>query len=162
MPPDSHYLSAAIGWLELGNCQESNAELKGIGEAFRTHPDVLEVRCKVCEMSGQWDGALEAAQSLTQLCPERVFGWVHTSLAFNALGRFQEAFCASLPVVDRFPNDWILRYNLACYACKLGNFREGWEWLEKAFQIGDRKRLKAVALADHDLEGLWQQIVALY
>jgi hypothetical protein len=43
-PPDSHYLAAAQGWLELGNHFEANEELERITPAMRVHPDVLEIR----------------------------------------------------------------------------------------------------------------------
>src|ERR1017187_3279090 len=43
-PPDSHHLSAAIGWLGLGNWREANEELEKITSELRGHPDVLEVR----------------------------------------------------------------------------------------------------------------------
>jgi hypothetical protein len=42
-PPDSHHLSAAIGWIGLSHCQEANEELEKIVPGLRAHPDVLEV-----------------------------------------------------------------------------------------------------------------------
>ncbi len=46
-PPDTHYLSAALGWLELGNAAESICELGQIRPENVNHPDVLEVRWMV-------------------------------------------------------------------------------------------------------------------
>ena len=43
-PPDTYYLSAAVGWLELGNPGEARAELVQISSRQQEHPDVLEVR----------------------------------------------------------------------------------------------------------------------
>ena len=43
-PPDTHYFFAAIGWLELGNLTEAQAELAQVSPAQQEHPDVLEVR----------------------------------------------------------------------------------------------------------------------
>jgi hypothetical protein len=51
-----------------------------------------------------------------------------------------------------------MRYNLACYACQLGNLKEARQWLEKAFAIGDSKQLKLMALDDPDLEPLWREV----
>jgi len=42
-PPDSHHLSAATGWLELGNWQEANEELEEITPELRPHPHALVV-----------------------------------------------------------------------------------------------------------------------
>jgi hypothetical protein len=41
-PDDALHLSAAIGWLELGNHIEANEDLEKITPDFREHPDVLE------------------------------------------------------------------------------------------------------------------------
>jgi hypothetical protein len=43
-PPDSMHLTAAQGWLELGNHEEAFEELEQIDAPLRGHPDVLEVR----------------------------------------------------------------------------------------------------------------------
>jgi hypothetical protein len=41
--PDTHCLSAATGWLELGCRAEAKAELDLVSAAQQWHPDVLEV-----------------------------------------------------------------------------------------------------------------------
>ena len=43
-PPDSMHLTAAQGWLELGNHEEAFEELEQIDAPLRGHLDVLEVR----------------------------------------------------------------------------------------------------------------------
>src|ERR1043166_9428290 len=47
-PPDTHHLSAAVGWLELGNPAEAGEEIARISPAALEHPDVLEVRWQIC------------------------------------------------------------------------------------------------------------------
>jgi hypothetical protein len=49
-----------------------------------------------------------------------------------------------------------MRYNLACYECQLGRLELAKEWLEKAFKLGDAKKMKLAALDDPDLEPLWR------
>jgi hypothetical protein len=51
-----------------------------------------------------------------------------------------------------------MRYNLACYECKLGRLEQAKSWLEKAFELGDPKKIKLMALEDPDLEPLWREI----
>jgi hypothetical protein len=63
-----------------------------------------------------------------------------------------------LPVVDQFPQESFMRYNLACYACQLGLLEEAKLWLEKAFEISDEKKMKPMALEDSDLEPMWKEI----
>jgi len=62
-----------------------------------------------------------------------------------------------LPVVDKFPDQYIIRYNLACYACQLGNLKEARDWLKKAIDMADTKEVKLMALNDPDLEPLRQE-----
>jgi hypothetical protein len=63
-----------------------------------------------------------------------------------------------VPAAVLFPNEWIIRYNLACYACQLGNHQEAWKWLEIAFNLGDANQVKLMALDDPDLEPIWADI----
>ena len=84
-PPDAHCLSAAIGWLELGNPGEAKAELALISTAGQTHPDVLEARWLVCAEQKAWAEALEAARVLTEAAPNRASGWLHLAYALRRL-----------------------------------------------------------------------------
>jgi hypothetical protein len=61
-------------------------------------------------------------------------------------------------LVDKFTDDPIMRYNLACYECQLGRLEQAKNWLEKAFTLGDPKKIKLMALQDPDLEPLWREI----
>jgi hypothetical protein len=40
----------------------------------------------------------------------------------------------------------------------LGNLERAKQWLEKAFAIGDARKMKLAALDDPDLEPLWKEI----
>ena len=46
-PPETHHVSAAIGWLGLGNVAEAKAELRQLYAAWQNHPDVLEIRWEI-------------------------------------------------------------------------------------------------------------------
>jgi hypothetical protein len=63
-----------------------------------------------------------------------------------------------LTVVDKFPKEYIIRYNLACYACQLGNLKEARHWLKKAIDLAGTKEVELMALHDPDLEPLWKEI----
>ena len=119
-PPDTIHLQAARGWLDLGNHVEANEELEQIGPQNRGHPDVLELRWLVYAAAKRWDGCVEIARTLTKLVPDWVAGWVHLAYALHELKRTQEAWDTLLPVADRFPDDNVIPYNLACYAAQLG------------------------------------------
>ena len=97
------------------------------------------------------------ASTLAQLVPEQPLGWVHRSYCLHEMKRTQEARDNLLRVVGKFPDDPIMRYNLACYECQLGRLEQAKNWLQKAFEVGDSKQIKLMALEDPDLEPLWRE-----
>ncbi len=153
-PPDAHHLRAAEGWLELGNWREANAELENIAAPLQEHPAVLEVRWGVYGAAKNWDAAVKVARTTTQLLPELPDGWVHWAYALRRLNGIPEAREILLSVVEKFPKEPIIRYNLACYACQLGDLKEARQWLDKAIALAGRYNIRAMALADPDLEPL--------
>jgi len=162
-PPDAHYLNAAIGWLELGLCAEAAAELDAISPAHRQHPDVLEARWSVLAHQSRWDDALATASELLAQSPARSSAWLHHaySLRRAANGGLQKAWGALLPAATRFPEAPVICFNLACYACQLGQLEEARGWLKRAMKIGGRDQLKLMALGDKDLKPLWPEIQKL-
>ncbi len=158
-PPDTHHLTAAQGWLELGNHLEADAELDKIAPTLRAHPDVLGVRWCVCAKSGKWERCVDLASTVVATDPTRPSGWVQRSFALHELRRTQEALELLKPAADLFPDAWNIRYNLACYACQLGDQNKAWDWLEDVFDLaGDKREVKMMALNDKDLEPLWAEI----
>ena len=159
-PPDAHFLSAAVGWLQLGNLVEAKAELGQISPALATHGDVLEVKLLIQIEEKNWATSLQTARSLIETQPDRALGWLHQAYALRRLpeGGLQAAWDALLPAAERFPKEPILPYNLSCYACQLGKLDEARQLLRRAFQIGDKHRMKTMAQADADLQPLWPEI----
>ena len=94
-PPDSHHLKAAQGWLELGNHNEANEELKQIRLEWRFHPEVLLARFEIYARCGQWDFAYTIAHGMVALVPCEATGWIKRSVALHKLRRAMvpEALC---------------------------------------------------------------------
>ena len=160
-PPDTHHLSAALGWLELGNPVEAGEELARISASSLEHPDVLEIRWAVCAASKSWEAGLRAAELSVLKAPDRVSSWIHRAYALRRVkdGGLLPAFKALRPALEKFPNEPIIPYNLACYLAQLGDVEDAWEWLQKSFQAaGDAKQMKSMALSDKDLQPLWERI----
>jgi tetratricopeptide (TPR) repeat protein len=155
---DARRLTAAQGWLELCNHIEAAAELEEITPANRAHIDVLDLRWHISAMAGKWDTCFDLGEALVKLAPKAPHGWTNLSQALNRLKRTQEAFDFLRPAADLFPCEWAIRYELACYSCKLGHLEEALDWLEKAFELGDAKLVKRMALDDPELEPLWGHI----
>jgi predicted Zn-dependent protease len=159
-PPACHYFDAAVGWLELGNPGEALSELSLIPEAFAIEPIVLEVKWQIHARTNSWDKSLPVAQTFCEVAPARPEGWLHQAVSLYRLHRTQEAWNLLLPMAKKFPRSWVIPYDLACYACQLGNVEDGRHWLKVAFRLGDVKEIKPLALADTDLKPLWKEIGA--
>jgi tetratricopeptide (TPR) repeat protein len=159
-PPDTHHLSAAIGWMELGNCTEALVELAKVAPTLSAHPHVLEVRWAIYAAAKNWAEALEAANLLLQSDSSRVVGWLHRAYALRRApgGSIKSAWDALLPAVDRFPTEATIPYNLACYAAQMGQLDEARRWLRRAVVVGEGTTIKRMALADSDLEPLWKEV----
>ena len=155
---DLRHLMAAEGWIELGDAAEAQAELAQVDSDFNDHPMVLAVRWRIHAKLKQWEECVEAARDLTQVAPNDADGWINHAYALHELKRTQEAWDALSPVAEKFPKVAIIPYNLACYACQLGNLPVAQLMLEVASKIDGTKRIKSMALKDKDLEPLWEQI----
>ena len=153
-PPDSHYLTAAQGWLELGNHVEANAELEHITPPLCDHPDVLEIRWQIYAHAKKWEACVDLAGATIKLDPNRLDAWIHRSFALHELKRTLEAFNSLLPVANSFPKVWTIPYNLACYCAQLGRLDESRAWLKKAMTI-DERTVKQAAVDDPDLKPVW-------
>lgn len=160
-PPDIHYLNAAEGWIGLGNAVEAEQELAKLSTQVLGHPEVLRVRYHLYEGTRRWERAVEVAELLCRAVPETPFGWIHLAYALHELRRTQEAYNVLIPVVDRFPEEYIIRYNLACYACQMGNLEEARAWLRKAIALIGTDTVKEMASSDPDLQTLRSEIRAL-
>jgi tetratricopeptide (TPR) repeat protein len=158
-PPDTHYLLAAQGWVELGNAAEAAMELERIAPELRGHPDVLEVRWEICARDQQWPACVELAQALERGDPQRPTGWIRHSFALHELKRTEEAYRRLAAVAGGFPGVWTIPYNLACYCSQLGKFDEAREWFKKAVAIDEPTVMKA-SLEDPDLKPMWAHFQA--
>ena len=158
--PDTHHLTAALGWLELGCPRDALVELENISPAKQSHPDVLEMRWVIHAEVKDWEAALPVARALAQAAPDRASGWLHQAYALRrvAAGGLPAAFDLLLPAADQFPDDPLIAYNLACYTCQLQQPDAAMKWLTRAALKGDKRIVLRMALEDPDLLPLREQI----
>jgi predicted Zn-dependent protease len=163
-PPDTHHVSAVIGWLELGNPAEAENELRRIARKYQRHPDFLELKWAVYAASKQWKKALHAAERLQVLDPTRAAGWIHHAYSIRRLepGGLLKARSILLEAYKKFPEESVIPYNLACYAAQLNELKEAWDWIHKAMEVsGDVDKIRRMGLADPDLKPLWEKLKTL-
>lgn len=155
---DQRHLEGAHGWLGLGNPQEARTELEQIGPDMQGRREVLATWYLVEAAARNWDQAARHAQAFARLFPDNPFGWVQSAFAAHELKRTDEAKRLLETVVLKFPEHYVIPYNLACYACQLGELEEAWRWLEKAKEVGGRVQIEDMALDDRDLAPLWTRL----
>jgi predicted Zn-dependent protease len=160
--PDHQHLEAAEGWLGLGNWREASVELEQIQPQFRTHPSVLEIRYKVHAEAKQWDQAVAVAKEVRDALPDELWGHFYTAYALHELKHTQAAYDTLKAVVPKYPADYMIRYNLACYSCQLGRLEEAMRWLTLAMDLASKRDMTELALEDEDLKPLWGQIRGRY
>lgn len=158
-PPDKHHLSAAIGWLELGNLAEAIGERAQISDVYEEFPEILELDWQLSSKSADWNAALVASERMCRIHPDNPSGWICQSYSLHELGRTQEAWDRLRAVVDRFEEESTMSYNLACYACQMGELAESRIWLKRAIEVSDEYR--KMAESDPDLEPLKGELGSL-
>ena len=80
------------------------------------------------------------------------------SNALFYLKRAQEAFELLESVRGKHPKNEAIPYNLSCYACQFGDLTLAMDCYQEAAQVGDREKIREVALQDPDMEPIWDQI----
>lgn len=153
--PYFHHVSAAEGWIGLGDYVEAADEIGNIPELLRAHPTVLLVLSQIYAYGQNWQACLDIGEALIDFNPELPERWLVCSSMMAKLGRPSAALAKLLQVIEKFPKDWRIRYFLACYACKLGLLKEARVWLGESFTLGDAASIKLMALDDPELEPIW-------
>lgn len=156
--PDRHHVVAADGWLDLGLPLEALRELGRCCPETRRTLIATQVAWRAHAERRDWAAALAVAEHLVAEDPGQVGGWLNRSYALHELSRTQEASDALLPAAAMFPKDPIIRYNLACYACRMGDLASARRWLREVVRIKDLAFLKALAMDDPDLTTLREEI----
>lgn len=152
---DKHHLRAAEGWLELGDHVTAFEELENIDPLNRANPDVLSLRWDIYTHAKAHVSAEGVARGLTRMLPKKFEPWWQLSYSLHEMGRTQEAYDSLVSVQDRFPGEWLLHYNLACYLTRLGRLDKARPSLKLALSLNPKQR--TAALEDPDLEPLWNE-----
>lgn len=151
-------LDAAEGWLMLGNPIEANEELEQIAGDNSYHPAVLSMRWQVYAAARWWEAAFVVSKALCELAPHSAEAWICQANTLRNFKGVVDAWSMLLGVVGKFPNNAVIRYNLACYAAQMNLLEESCGWLVQAFELEESTELKLAAIYDADLQPLWDRI----
>ncbi len=154
------HLQYASGFIELGMFVEASAELEAITPADQKLSEVISARIDLHMHSKHWDAVMKYSQKLMRLKPEDDKGWVSRAYALRELELIEEAQAVLLEAEPLHGKKCgVLHYNLACYACLLGNKAEAKRRLTIAFLMD--KSWKQSALEDSDLKTMRATITAM-
>ena len=159
-PPDSHHVSAVLGWLGLGLVAEARDEITKISLTNISHPAALEARWSVAVHEKNWDEALQIADMETRAAPGDAGAWLHRAYALRRVraGGLVAAWGVLAVAAKKFPDESVIAYNLACYACQMKDLDRAREWFFRAMRLGGKTEIKKMALDDEDLKPLWTEI----
>lgn len=181
-PRNIRHLEEVCGWLWLGNATEAAAELDRISPELRDHPCVLLGRIEIARLLKDWPAAESVALRLSDLHPDVPDGWINLAYARRRIpgGGVKSAYDTLVPMGDEFPEEPMVPFNLACYACQLNELGVARAWFQKAFRCGEKKivialaqfrealgfgetkTIREMALLETDLEPLWPWIRERY
>lgn len=83
------------------------------------------------------------------------------SFSLHELERTRDAYDNLQSVARQFETISTIPYNLACYACQLGEHGEALKWFQQAREVGDGQDWLKIALNDPDLEPMRDEILRL-
>ena len=135
---------------------EANAELDQIDPFNRAAPEVLAVRIAIYRGLEKWDLMQEIAKRLAEFQPNDIQWTISLAYATRRADSIQAAKEILLNAESKFPKEAIIKYNLACYCCRLGEIENARNYLKKVFEIDSTWR--AQALDDEDLRPLWDSL----
>ena len=149
IPPEKH-LSYALGYLQLGLTDEAREELAALAPDFLATPAALSVRLETAMTDETWDEVIALAPELVGHDAEQERPWIAWAYALRERERIAEAqetlLAGARLIKDPSP---LVAYNLACYACLLGDLAEASRLLAVVF--ASDKSWRDVARDDPDL-----------
>ena len=153
---DIHHLRAAQGYVELGMYEDAIAEL---GEIDSEHSDLDEViAVKIAIHGGQkdWKSMRDEAKKMFERDPANPQWVISLAYATRRAQTIEDAKTILLDAVEKHPDEAMIRYNLACYECQLGELDAAKEYLDQAFSL--EPKCRTIAREDSDLEALWREL----
>ena len=158
--PTRRHIEYAQGYLALGMPKEAEAELNAVVEHEQEQIEVLRLRVDLHLESKRWAKVLSLAPSVCKASPESEATWIAWAFALHELKRTGEAQSVLLKAEPfHGSKSAVLHYNLACYACMLGQLDEAKRRLSTASKM-DQAWLQT-ALDDPDLQAMRDHVIKL-
>jgi tetratricopeptide (TPR) repeat protein len=155
-PDDQRCANAAQGYAALGMWADASEELEKISVECRDLPEVQEVRMQIYSGLKEWGLMRAVAKGMAESDPGNVQWWISWAYATRRAASIEAAKVILVDALKRHPGEPMVRYNLACYDCQLGNMDAATEYMEHALRLNPRFR--TMALEDEDLRPMWKML----
>jgi Flp pilus assembly protein TadD len=146
------HVLVASGYRELGMLEEATRALEEIDPEDRARTEVLGARVDCYLAARNWRMAAELAKHLIEAEPENAGWWINLAYATRRAENIEKAEAFLQRAYNLHPDNAIIVFNLACYACVAGRFDEAKSQLKQAVDLDDG--IRALALQDDDLKPL--------
>jgi tetratricopeptide (TPR) repeat protein len=151
-------LRAAQGWIELGLPHEAWAELQQVPAEAQHRLEVMLLSLDTLQTLKQWKECATLGEEAARRYPDCGAIYLVTAYAIRRSRSLAEAREFLLQATDALAEEAMFHFNLACYACQLGDMDETMHRLETAFRLDPKYR--AQALDDEDLRPMWDRLKA--
>ena len=145
-----------MGYITLGMYQDAWNELESLPPELRANVEVIELRIEIYQALGKWEPARVLAESLAKQEPKNPNWWILWAYSLRREKSIHEAREVLQEAALQHPGVALIKYNLACYACVLGEGKEAHRLLTIAFALDDT--LRKIALDDPYLDNIFGEI----
>ncbi|RYD74533.1 MAG: hypothetical protein EOP84_19775 [Verrucomicrobiaceae bacterium] len=149
-------LRAAQGWIELGLPQEAWNELQQVPPEEQNRLEVMLLSLDTLQTLKRWAECAVLGKEAADIYPDCGAIYLVTAYAIRRAQSLPAARDFLLRAESVLAEEAMFHFNLACYACQLGDVPEAERRLGIAFRIDPKYRLQA--LEDEDLRPIWDKL----
>lgn len=149
--PQIHF-SRATGYIKLEMWVQAHSELDLVPDDLPWGKQKRAMLVEICKLQHKWKQMREVVHGLRLEFPKEAQWWIADAYATRRSQSIEKAREILLEGLLHHYNNSMIRFNLACYACKLGSLGECLDFLKEAAQRDERYKL--LAMQDEDLESV--------
>ncbi|MEL0099070.1 MAG: hypothetical protein VW907_05910 [Opitutae bacterium] len=149
LQPKVHW-SRATGYLQLGMREQAKIELGMLPDDLPWGKRKRAMMVEIFQQEHNWQEMRKLAHGLRMEFSEDAQWWIADAYATRRHQSIAQAREILLEALVHHYDNAMIRYNLACYACKLGSLGECLDFLKETAKRD--KRYKQMAMEDEDLE----------
>jgi Flp pilus assembly protein TadD len=143
---------ASSGYVELGMLEDAELALEQIEPADKNRKEVRGALLNLYMAARKWEMAATVAAEMAKLEPENASWWINLAYSVRRIESIPKAEAILLRAREIHPENAIIAFNLACYACVDGRIEEAKLRLQTAINL--EKDILKLAVDDEDLRTL--------